>query len=134
MIHRQKLKDAMEWLELQADDYTSSQSVHWYIDQLGQLCKSLAFANGQMAEARKFLNEKKRKAYETLVTSSVANESYFAPSLAKDYIAAKCEEAQYDYDLAERVSRTLVHTIEAIRTAISALKEEMKIESYNKTV
>jgi hypothetical protein len=69
-----------------------------------------------------------------LVTSSIANETYFAPSLAKDYISAKCEQEQYDYDLCERCSRTIVHTIEAIRSVLSALKEELKIESYSSSV
>lgn len=130
MIYRKRLEDAMEWLELSADNYTGTQSISWYIDHIGVLCKSMAFANGQMSEAKKELNLIKVKSYETLVTSSVANANYFAPSLAKDYISAKCVEAQYDYDLAERLSRTLVHTIEAIRSCMSALKEEMKIESY----
>jgi len=130
MLQIQRVKDCMQWLELAADDYTGKQSITWYMDQIGMLCKSMAFVNEQMAEAKKVLNRKKIVAYETLVTSSVANAQYFAPSLAKDYIAAKCDQEQYEYDLCERCSRTLVHTIEAIRSILSALKEEMKIMSY----
>jgi gas vesicle protein len=134
MLQIDRIKDCSEWLQLAADDYTGNQSITWFIDQLGQLCKSLAFVNEQMAEAKQALNKKKVTAYESLVTSSVANQEYFAPSLAKDYISAKCEKEQYDFDLTERCSRTLTHTIEAIRSILSALKEEMKIESYSQSV
>jgi len=120
----------MEWLEITAEQYTSSQSVHWLIDHLGELCKVMPFINNQMAIAKWILNQKKVKAYETLVTSSVANETYFSPSQGKDYISGKLAEDQYNFDLCERCSRTIVHTLEALRTAISALKEEMKIQGY----
>jgi hypothetical protein len=76
------------------------------------------------------LNKIKVEAYHALIASSVANETYFAPSLAKDYIAAKVATEQYHYDLCERTSRTIVHTVEALRSCISALKEEAKLEGY----
>lgn len=128
-----RVEDAMEWLESSAEDYTASQSISWLIDQIGTLCKSMAFINGQMAVAKKILNKNKAKAYNDLILSSVANETYFAPSLAKDYINAKIEEDQYNYDICERCSRTLVHTIEALRTCVSALKEEAKISNYQQS-
>lgn len=121
----------MEWLESAADGYTASQSIAWLIDQMGMLCKSLAFVNGQMAVAKKILNKAKTKAYNTLVTSSVANAEYFSPMLAKDYIGARIEQEQYDFDIAERCSRTLLHTIEALRTCISALKIESQTMAYS---
>lgn len=125
-----RVEDCLEWLEKSADDYTSSQSIAWLIDQMGALCKSLAFAGNQMAVAKRELNKAKSKAYETLVASSVANEVYFSPLLAKDYIAAKCEKQQYDFDVCERCSRILVHTIEGLRTCISALKVEQQTSNY----
>lgn len=130
MLQIQRVKDFMEWMEKAAEDYNGGQSIIWYIDQLGMLCKSLPFVNEQMAEAKRVLNKKKITAYESLAASSIANQEYFAPSLAKDYISAKCENEQYEYDLCERASRTIVHTLDAVRTIISSLKEEMKIASY----
>lgn len=130
LLQIKRVEDCMEWLEAVADKYTSSQSVGWLIDQLGELCKAMPFVNNQMAIAKYVLNGNKIKAYNSLVGSSVANESYFAPSLAKDYIASKVREDQYNYDICERASRTIVHTVEALRTAISALKEEVKMQSY----
>lgn len=129
-----RVEDCFNWLEASAEDYTASQSINWLIDQMGMLCKSMAFVNNQMAVAKKQLSAAKVKAYNTLVSSSVANAEYFSPSLAKDYIAAKLEQEQYNYDICERCSRTLLHTIEALRTCISALKEESKISSYHPSV
>lgn len=120
----------LEWLETSAEDYTASQSINWLIDQMGMLCKALAFASNQMAVAKKELNQAKVKAYNTLVTSSIANEVFFAPSLAKDYISGKIDQEQYNYDVCERCSRVLVHTIDALRTCISALKVEQQTSSY----
>lgn len=129
-LNIKRVESCLDWLEKSAGGYTASQSIGWLIDQLGELCAALPFVNNQMAIAKFILNGNKVKAYNTLVTSSVANETFFAPSLAKDYIGAKVREDQYNYDICERASRTLVHTIEALRTAISALKEEVKVLSY----
>lgn len=120
----------MEWLQT-GETFTHSQSINFLIDKLGELSVSLAFVNNQMAISKRILNNKKVEAYLTLVGSSVANETYFAPSLAKDYIAAQCAAETYDYDLCERCSRTITHTIDAIRTAISALKEDLKTMTYS---
>lgn len=125
-----RVEDAMQWMEAAAENYTASQSISWLIDQVGILCNSMAFINSQMAVAKKALNKKKVSEYNTLVLSSKANEQYFSPSLAKDYVAANCEEEQYAYDICERASRTITHTLEALRTCISALKEEVKVQNY----
>ena len=123
-----RIKHCLEWLQT-GESFTHSQSVNFLIDKLGELTVSLAFVNNQMAIAKKILNERKVGAYNTLVGSQVANETYFAPSLAKDYISAKCSQEAFDYDLCERCSRSIVHTIDSIRTAISALKMEREYSS-----
>jgi hypothetical protein len=125
-----RVEDCMEWLESAADSYTASQSIAWLIDQMGMLCKSLAFVNSQMAVAKKILNKRKVAAYNNLIGSTLANNETISPMLAKDYISAKIEQEQYDYDICERCSRTVLHTIEALRTCISALKEEAKVTNY----
>jgi hypothetical protein len=130
VLQIKRVEDAMEWMESEAESYTSSQSIPWMIDQIGLLCKTMAFLNGQMTVAEEALNKRKVKAYESLAASSVANQDYFAPSLAKDYIAARCHAEQYDYTVCERASRTCYHTLEALRSVLSALKEEVKVQNY----
>ena len=125
-----RIEDCMEWLEVLGDDTNCNQSIAWYIDRIGELCKSLAFINNQMAIANEALNEKKVKAYYTLIATEIQQERYFAPSLAKDFIAAKCSQEQYAADISERCSRTISRTIEALRSILSALKEESKNLQY----
>jgi hypothetical protein len=122
-----RVEDCLNWLQ-EGETFTHSQSVNFLIDKLGELTVSMAFVNNQMAVAKRILNQKKVAAYNNLIASSVANETYFAPSLAKDYISAKISQEQYDYDVCERCSRSLVHTIDSIRTAISALKLEKEYQ------
>ncbi len=121
----QRVEDCNDWLQ-SGETFTHSQSINFLIDKLGELSVSLAFINNQMAISKRILNDKKITAYHSLITSSVAQETYFAPSLAKDYISAHCSKEQYDFDLCERTSRTITHTCEALRTCISALKEDIK--------
>lgn len=128
-----RVESCAEWLETSAEDYTATQSIGWLIDQMGMLCKSMAFVNTQMAVSKELLLQKRSKAYNDLICSEVANAAYFAPSLAKDYIASKCSKEQYEYDVCERTSRTLVHTIEALRTCISAAKEELRTTNYQQS-
>lgn len=129
MLQIQRVEDCMEWLELQAESYTASQSISWLIDQMGLLCKALAFVNNQMAITKRALNKKKVEAYNSLIAGG--NSEFFSPSLAKDYINAKLDQEQYEYDLCERCSRTVLHTIEALRTCISALKIESQTSNYS---
>ena len=128
-----RVEDCLQWLETSSEGYTASQSISWLIDQVGMLCNTMAFVNNQMAIAKKELNKAKIRMYGSLMISSYANNHYFTPSLAKDYIAAKCEQEQYHYDICERASRTVIHTLDALRTCISALKEESKISNYQMT-
>lgn len=129
-----RVEDCMMWLETSATDYTASQSISWLIDQVGQLCNSLAFVNNQMAITKRILNQKKVKIYHNLIASETATQKYFAPSLAKDFVSAQCDKEQYEYDICERCSRTIFHTLDALRTCISALKEENKAMSYSGNV
>jgi hypothetical protein len=83
-----------------------------------------------MAVAKKQLNKKKTQVYNNLLLSNAANKEFFSPSVIKDYVNARLEQEEYNYDISERCSRTVLHTIEALRTCISALKEEAKVSNY----
>ncbi|ACU61318.1 hypothetical protein [Chitinophaga pinensis] len=103
-------------------------------DYIFTLTGWLAFAGQQMAYAKKNLNKEKARAYETFVFSKAASGLKITPSLAKEYAAVKCEQEEYEYDLAERCTRTIVHTIDAVRTVISALKEEMRTVNFQQNI
>lgn len=129
-----RIENTIEWLAVSAESYTGKQSISWYIDQIGRLCVEHAFANGQMAEAKRQWQEQKKKAYQSIATDPVFQKVSFSPMLAKEYIAASCDEQQYNYDVCERCSRTLARHLELLQTCVSALKEEMRahLHSTNK--
>lgn len=132
----QRVESCFHWLsnEFDSTDEFKTQSVDALIGKLNLLCNALPFINGQMAIAKKKWNEAKVKAYYDLMTSQAANEKYFAPSLGKDFVSGKTANEQYAYDVAERCSRTITHLIDALRTAISALKEEIITSRYSSNV
>jgi hypothetical protein len=121
----------MEWLETNSSKYVNIQSMDAIITDLGYLINSLAFINGQMAVAERNFNEVKAKAYEVHIFSRQANNLPVIPSVAKDYIAAKCAQFQYEYSICERCSRTISRTIEALRSILSALKTEFQTSNFN---
>ncbi len=136
ILQPERVESALIWLQSEFDSTGEFQvqNTQSLIERLNLLCNALPFINSQMALAKKKLNEAKVKAYHKLITSSTANEQYFAPSLAKDYVNSLVSEEQYVYDNAERCSRTIVHLIDALRTCISALKEETRAMSYSNNV
>lgn len=128
MLQIDKIIKCNEWLQ-DTEDFAHSSSISWLIDQMSKYCRSLAFVNNQMAEAKQALNMKKVDAYKHVINSN----SFDAPaSVIKDYVNSLIYEDQYHYDLCERTSRTLVHLIDALRTAISALKVEAQY-NYGQT-
>lgn len=129
-----KIEDGFVWLRAEFDDTGEIQSIDVLIQKLDAINSCLAWSGEQMAIAKKLLNEAKVNAYHKLQISSASQEKYYAPSLAKDYVSAQCHNENYSYDMAERFCRALVHIAENLRTAISALKQEMILESYAQNV
>jgi|SRR6185312_363051 len=109
------------------DSAQDGQVLHAYLIELTQI---MSRANYLMAEYQRQFRQEKKAAYEQLAFSSKANDKYYSPSLAKDFVDAKCSESGYVYDLAERTSRLCSHVIDAVRTIISSLKSERAFAGY----
>jgi len=90
----------------------------------------IASTAAMVAESGKLFNQAKTNAYHVLALSSVANQKYYSPSLAKDYINSKCSEAGYVYELACRMNAAVTHSLDMIRTAISAEKQLLANLNY----
>jgi hypothetical protein len=90
----------------------------------------LASTASLVAEAGKLHNQAKVKAYLALKTSSEANREYYSPSLAKDFIAARCGDEHYAYEYAQRMNSAVTHALDACRTAISAEKALLSNLNY----
>lgn len=113
--------------EFDKDSAQDGSALHVYLIQLTNFG---ARSNLLMAEWGKKFREEKKQAYLRLAASSQTQQQYFAPSLAKDYVDSQCSESGFVYDLACRVSRSCVHTSDAIRTIISSLKSERIFSQY----
>lgn len=122
-----RVEDCQEWLESISDEYTSMQSIAWYIDQIGVLVKSFAFINTQVAVSKEILLRNKKEAYNVMMLSAKTNNLILTPSLAKDYISAAISEHQYNFDICDRCRSTIDLTIEALRSCLSALKAEYSV-------
>lgn len=92
----------------------------------------LATANEQMAVAGRAYNIAKRDAYLKLQQEQeAAGKNKLSPLLAKDYVASLCSKEAFAYDLAERTSRTISHTMDSCRSVLSSQKSEMQYLNYN---
>lgn len=121
-----RVEDILELLEVAMSGMPATQSIDWLSEHIGALCGYLAFTNAQMAAANRELNIAKERAYAEVVLSHLG----IGPSIIKSFAASKCAEQQYNYDICERAARCIVHQLDALRSVLSALKEEMKISSY----
>lgn len=126
----QQLEKVYNDIKERTEKLIHTQSLDWYIQTLGILCNYLPYVNEQMARSKRCLNQRKKLAYES-VADEFQNKKHFSPMLIKDYVNTICQQEHYWYDLSERISRTLVHSIDSLRTIISALKEEFKISNYH---
>jgi hypothetical protein len=124
----------LEWLQKEFEATGEIQSVDILIQKLDAINSCISWAGEQMAIAKRNWNLKKVTAYHSLITSETANESYYAPSLAKDYVAARCHQEQYEYDIAERFARALVHISSNVITSISALKTMAQLNNHTQSV
>ena len=113
--------------EFDKDAAQDGEALHAYLVELTNV---MSRANFLMAEWQRKFREEKKAAYLKLTASSHAQQQYWAPSLAKDFVDSQCSETGYVFDLAERVSRLCTHVIDAIRTIISSLKSERTFAQY----
>jgi len=110
----------------------SLSTIDQWIEYGAQLSGYMAYTNSQMAEFKKVWSDKKAKAYEQFVFNVEARRLEWVPaSVVKDYITAKCSESEYAYNVAERLSRTITHQLDFVRTSVSALKNEFNRVNSN---
>lgn len=90
--------------------------------KLDMLIVYLSTTASLVADAEFWYNKAKRDAYYALEARYKEKERKFTPSLAKDFISADIAEETYAYTLAQRLNAAVTHSIEGLRTLISAEK------------
>lgn len=112
--------------ELEATSWAGVQSIDALL-KFGFDVKSWMAASGEaMVDAKEELHKQRRDAYLKVEGSLIAQERKWNVSMMKDYVNDCCAKANAYFLLCERTNRACYHTIELVRTAISALKEEMR--------
>lgn len=125
------INELTEYLKtIETFDKDSAQDGQALYSYLVDLTNKLARSNFIMAEYKMKVRKQRLEDYHALAKSGHAKQKYYAVSLAKDYVEAQGAEVAYVFDLAERTSRCIVHSIDAIRTIVSSLKSERAFSGY----
>lgn len=109
------------------------QSISALMDLGGRLATYIAYTGSEVAKAKKALLLAKKAAYFKAMEDLRSKGKEVAPSLVKDFVSTMCADQEERYLLCERMNAATTHTLEFVRTCISALKTEMAtINSYNR--
>jgi len=109
------------------------QSISALMDLGGRLSSYIAYTGSEVAKAKKALLMAKKAAYFKAMEELKNKGKEVAPSLVKDFVSTMCANEEERYLLCDRMNASCTHTLEFIRTCISALKTEMAtINSYNR--
>lgn len=111
---------------------SSQQSIHDLIDLGGVIAGWMAFTGEQMANAKAYWRQVSQAACESGVKLKDGAGDYVkTPSIVTKYIQSLTGYAEADYEFIERVNKSCTHTLDFLRSCISALKEEQKAYSFN---
>ena len=99
------------------------------VDYLGDVVSLQSLATETQASCKYWLLDATDEEL-TRQAKLVGNEKV-APSIKKMRADARCREWHYLYEKSQRLSAGISHTIEATRTKISYLKQEMENSKYS---
>lgn len=128
-MKKQELKAILNTIEQQ--EYSNISSIDVLLEYGFKLAQWIAFSGEAMAEAKERLHKARKAAYLKVEFSLNAQGKKWSPMLAKDYVNDCCYEENGYYELCERTNRTATHTLDLVRTAISALKTELQTMTFN---
>ena len=115
---------------IESTSFSDVQSIDVLLDFGFKLTSWLAFTGEAMSEAKKKLHDARRASYLKVEASLNAQQKKWSPMLAKDYVNDCCSNENAYYELCERCNRACTHTLDLVRTAISALKTELQLSNF----
>lgn len=116
--------------KIESMQYSDVQSIDLLLEYGFQLTSWIAFTAEAMAEAKEHLHKTRADLYRAVNDEMSKRTKAPAPSLVKDWINDKCHKENGYYELCERTNRAATHSMELVRTAVSALKAELQNRSY----
>ncbi|HQG58652.1 MAG TPA: hypothetical protein PLM44_02340 [bacterium] len=102
-----------------------------------EIIERIKILSGYMARSGAMLADA-RKLYRRKVSSEIANtiikiakENYLSAKAQNALVSAIAEDEAFLVDKLERINRTCVHQIEALRTILSFEKESLRLGGYD---
>lgn len=115
---------------IEGTNFSNVQSIDLLMEHGFKLQQWMAYSGEQMAVAKENLHKARRQAMVNLLGSMGANQKQLSPSLQKDYVNDLCASENATYELASRTNSACIHSMDFIRTCISALKTERQTNHY----
>lgn len=121
MIKEADIKAVLNAIE--DTEYASLQSIDVLLDYGIRLSQWNAMTGEAVSEAKRDLHLARRKVYADILEKRMPAMKLSA-SLLKEYVTDSCSNESAFYELCERANRATVHTMDMVRTAVSALKQQ----------
>ncbi len=123
MIQKEQIQINLELIKTTIENFNGLDT-YAIVEYLGEIVSLQALATETQAAAKFHLlcaidAELDRQA-------KLSKNESIAPSIKKMRADAKCRDLHYLYELCVRYSSNISHTIDAVRTKISYLKQEMQ--------
>lgn len=115
--------------EIRTTEYSTLQSIDLLLEYGFRLSQWQAFSGEAMAGAKELLHKRRQAG----LREAAAQYKNAPTMIIKDYINDLSAEHHGYYELCERCNRACTHTIDLIRTAVSALKQEQITSQYSNT-
>jgi hypothetical protein len=115
--------------EIRTTEYSTVGSIDLLLDYGFKMAAYTSFSGEAMAEAKELLHDARRKGLDNIDTL-LKHRAKIGPMLVKDYINDICSKENSYFTLCERCNRACTHAGELVRTAVSALKEEIKMQAF----
>jgi hypothetical protein len=115
------------------DEVQSYLEAHYETDNIAACIDRLRYLEGYLATTGKALADSKyylRETTEASVMLAKAKYAELSPSTLNKFIESICRENAYLVDRLDRLNSGCTHQLDATRTVISTLKEELKITNY----
>lgn len=107
-------------------DITCSENPEEMTERIRVLSVYMARSGKMLADAKKLYNKKVASEIgETII--KIAKEQYLSATAQNKLVKAIAQDEQYLVDWLERINRTCIHQIDALRSLLSYEKEQLKL-------
>lgn len=97
-------------------------------ERIAVLSVYLARSGAMLAEAKRYLRRKKTSQIQKTIIE-IAKEACLSASVQNALLDSICDDEAYLVDMVERINRSCVHQIDALRSILSYEKESLRLNN-----